>query len=239
MVITGLHEFAECVRPLRRPRTPDYAWATLDPATLAAILTSLGIGGLLGAWAKAWHERTEKFRDLTIEACVAFLDKDERAQRELRSAQVVLLANPPAENDEGVLEQLVRGREAWRELQTQFLRISLLLPGGRRAPAVRDARAIVILYHRWLESLADLADRRASSRATEAIAGTYADYAIGFHVAFTRHANEAIRATLRSGRSGRRLRRDTNQDDFERRLADLDNYAASEREHHPVANGPP
>jgi hypothetical protein len=167
-----------------------------DSATLVAILTSLGVGGLIGAWANAIHERSEKFRDRTIDASLQFLQKVDAARRELQAAQVSLSASTSTTKpltQSAALKLLEKPNEAWRELQAHTFLLALLLPGGEMAPAAQDAMAVATLYYRWRNALYDYATGKLDAEAMKEIAASYSELAVDPYNLFTEHTNEAIR----------------------------------------------
>jgi hypothetical protein len=154
------------------------------------------------------------------------LEKHEVAQQELYAGQVALLRRAPdalSVDEAAALMPLTKARGAWRDLQAQAFRLLILFRGGENAPAARDARAVVILYSRWLQALGDLAAGRVEIAATEEIAAAYSGYALEHYNEFAKHANDAIRPTFRTPRA--RDRRGNGLNDFEQRLQDLDRYA--------------
>lgn len=182
---------------------------------------------MIGAWANAWRERTEKFRDLTIAECVHFLQKHDIARRQLQAAQTALFPDrsEPIDTDaaRGLLDS---ARDAWRELETQAFLISLILPGGAGAPATQDAKAVSVLYLRWRHALEDLARGRVSADATEQIVAAYSEYAVAPYNDFTEHANEAIRP-----RFAKSLRRRPRHDPVDLdRIDELEEYLDTVRE---------
>jgi hypothetical protein len=125
---------------------------------------------LLGAWLKARQERSEKFRDRTIEASVEFLQKHDAARKELQAAQNALFsAVARSADEEGARKTLSSATEAWRDLQTQGFLVSLLLPGGLEAPAAQDVSGVSVLYYRWRNALYDFALGRVNEESTREI----------------------------------------------------------------------
>ena len=56
-------------------------------AAVAAILASLGFGGVVGALATGWLAQKDKFRERTIAACDEFLEKESHAREVLFKAE--------------------------------------------------------------------------------------------------------------------------------------------------------
>jgi hypothetical protein len=177
-----------------------YCLATLsNAATIATILASLGIGGLVGAWATAWHERTEKFRDRTIEACVDFLEKENVARQRLSQAETDLLSDDSSAQPVGQSEarkQLQAASEACRILQTQVYRLSLLFAGGSQAPAVKDSHQVAVFYYLWRDALYDFAVGKIDAPTARRTAKEYFDRAKWPYNDFADDANALIRPRL-------------------------------------------
>jgi hypothetical protein len=57
-------------------------------AELAAILSALGVGGLIGAWLRGAHERRERFRDRLLDVADEFLTRVDTALRATTQAGV-------------------------------------------------------------------------------------------------------------------------------------------------------
>jgi hypothetical protein len=57
--------------------------------TVIAVLTALGVGGIIGGWLAARRERAETFREHMVSACVSFLEKAAEARSALEDASIV------------------------------------------------------------------------------------------------------------------------------------------------------
>ena len=62
----------------------------MDPAELAALLAALGIGGLVGTWFRAEHERLERFRERMISVTEEFLTSVDSARTEFVTAMTAI-----------------------------------------------------------------------------------------------------------------------------------------------------
>jgi hypothetical protein len=58
------------------------------PETVIAVLTALGVGGIIGGWLAARRERAETFRGHMVSACVSFLEKAAEARSALEDASI-------------------------------------------------------------------------------------------------------------------------------------------------------
>jgi hypothetical protein len=175
-------------------------------ATIATVLTSLGVGGLLGSVAKGRQETSEKLRDRTIESCRNWLIAHDAVRRDLASAQNHLLpeeAGAVAQVD-AAADALATGLTAWREFQTQTFLVSLLLAGGTRAPAAQAAQALARCYDGWRDVLVDLRMGRVERDTARMIIHHYLDLAVVLYNEFVAEINEAIRpwTPWRRGRRG-------------------------------------
>jgi hypothetical protein len=166
----------------------------MDVATTTAILTSLGVGGLLGSWVKTHHERSERFRERTIDASIEFLEKYNTARSELQTAERVVLKRASASDGEPTpLEAVERATKACRELERQAFVLSLVFRGGRDAPATKYSTAVGMIYWLWLQALRDCVTGDIDLVKTEYIAWTCAKHARAPYNLFVQHANDAIR----------------------------------------------
>jgi hypothetical protein len=178
-----------------------------DAATIAAILTSLGVGGLLGSLARGWQERSEKFRDRTIESCRDWLRAHDAARRELASLHehVFRSSSSPRQPDhestssprqpdrESIDAAMKLSLAAWRELQTHTFLVSLLLAGGTDAPAAQAAQALAVCYDRWRDLLRDVVNGQVDSESARKAIHFYQQHARAMYNDFVRGVNEAIR----------------------------------------------
>jgi hypothetical protein len=172
------------------------AQALADASTIAAVITSLGVGGLLGSLVKGWQEKSEKFRDRTIESCRDWLKAHDRARRELAAAHSHLLPIHLEASEEARASEnrsLTESLAAWRELQTQTFLVSLLLVGGTNAPAAQAAQALAVCYDRWRDVLLEVRDGTLDEDAADKIIHFYVEHARAMYNEFVVEVNEAIR----------------------------------------------
>jgi hypothetical protein len=178
-----------------------------DASTTATVLTSLGIGGLLGSVARSRHERSEKFRDRTIESCRDWLKAHNVVRRKLRSLETQLMTDDPSgvREDRAALDRsLSEIWVAWRELETQTFLVALLLAGGTNAPAAQNAQALVLCYDRWYDRLVELIDGTIDRDTARWRIDPYQELAKVAYNKFVTGVNEAIRpsAPWRRGPQG-------------------------------------
>ena len=176
------------------PRAP-YTWRLADWSTIAAVLTSLGVGGVVGSLAAGRHETAEKFRDRTIEGCRDWLKAHDAVRRELALAQGSLLG-PSAQSDESraaAKASLSKSLAAWRELQTQTFLVALLLAGGTNAPAAQAAQALTVCYERWRDALVEVRAGSLEPTAARKVIHFYVEHARVMYNEFVIEVNEAIR----------------------------------------------
>jgi hypothetical protein len=94
------------------------------PDTVIAVLTALGVGGIIGGWLAARRERAETFREHMVSACVSFLEK----AAEVRSAleDVSIGENPERPS------RLATAESKLRTFETQSRVLNLFFPGNPR-----------------------------------------------------------------------------------------------------------
>jgi hypothetical protein len=105
----------------------------LTLTTFIAILTALGIGGILGGWVAARRERAESFRSRMIDTCTAFLEKQAEARGRLADVQAEVLDYMASADTQRLgtvarRDRLAKATGVLRELQTKSFLLDLFFP---------------------------------------------------------------------------------------------------------------
>jgi hypothetical protein len=94
------------------------------PDTVIAVLTALGVGGIIGGWLATRRERAETFRGHMVSACVSFLEKAAEARSALEDASIG--GNPERAG------RLTTAEDKVRTFETQSGVLNLFFPPNPR-----------------------------------------------------------------------------------------------------------
>jgi hypothetical protein len=92
--------------------------------TVIAVLSALGVGGIIGGWLATRRERAETFREHMVSACVSFLENAAEARSALEDASIG--ANPERAG------RLTSAENKMRTFETQSGVLNLFFPPNPR-----------------------------------------------------------------------------------------------------------